>query len=310
MQPVKYGCRYVARVVEELLTAMVDSGDLVQRRGDGWTVTGSLNAHVPATVAAAVLQRVDHLEPPGVALLEAAAVLGRRFPVDIAARVAGLDRATALRQLRHAARAQLVTDGATAEEPGWHTFRHALTADAITHRLLPVERAALCLAAADAIESADAIECADGIEGADATGPRPRDAGRSTRRAGEPHGLIGGDSGDDLYRLAAELCVAGGQRARAAVLLTRAGRQAVLRGALLTAVELLDRGLELTSGVPDAPPEAVAGLLEELLGTLVLTGDVQRVPELGDRLDDVLTVWGAPPARRAAGFLARARAAA
>ncbi|MDQ1025122.1 DNA-binding CsgD family transcriptional regulator [Streptomyces umbrinus] len=297
-------------VVEELLTAMVDSGDLVQRRGDGWTVPGSLNAHVPATVAAAVLQRVDHLEPPGVALLEAAAVLGRRFPVDIAARVAGLDRATALRQLRHAARAQLVTDGATAEEPGWHTFRHALTADAITHRLLPVERAALCLAAADAIESADAIEGADATESADATGPEPRDAGRPARRAGEPHGLIGGDSGDDLYRLAAELCVAGGQRARAAVLLARAGRQAVLRGALLTAVELLDRGLELTSGVPAAPPEAVAGLLEELLGTLVLTGDVQRVPELGDRLDDVLTVWGAPPARRAAGFLARARAAA
>ncbi|MGA5448442.1 helix-turn-helix transcriptional regulator [Streptomyces umbrinus] len=303
-------------VVEELLTAMVDSGDLVQRKGDGWTVTGSLNAHVPATVAAAVLQRVDHLEPPGVAFLEAAAVLGRRFPVDIAARVAGLDRATALRQLRHAARAQLVTDGATAEEPGWHTFRHALTADAITHRLLPVERAALCLAAADAIESAgviesaDAIEGDDAIEGVDAARPEPRGAGRPARRAGEPYGLIGGDSGDDLYRLAAELCVAGGQRARAAVLLTRAGRQAVLRGALLTAVELLDRGLELTSGAADAPPEAVAGLLEELLGTLVLTGDVQRVPELGDRLDDVLTVWGAPPARRAAGFLTRARAAA
>ncbi|MGW3424561.1 helix-turn-helix transcriptional regulator [Streptomyces phaeochromogenes] len=276
-------------VVEELLTAMVDSGDLVRRRGDGWTVTGSLNADVPATVAAAVLQRVDHLDPPGVALLEAAAVLGRRFPVDIAARVAGLDRATALRQLRHAARAQLVADGATAEEPGWHTFRHALTADAITHRLLPVERAALSLAAADAIESADAT---------------------GSRRAGEPHGLIGGASGDDLYRLAAELCVAGGQRARAAVLLTRVGRQAVLRGALLTAAELLDRGLELTSDAADAPPEAVAGLLEELLGTLVLTGDVQRVPELGDRLDDVLTVWGAPPARRAAGFLTRARAAA
>jgi DNA-binding CsgD family transcriptional regulator len=298
-------------VVEELLTAMVDSGNLVQRQGDGWTVTGSLNADVPATVAAAVLQRVDHLEPPGVALLEAAAVLGRRFPVDIAARVAGLDRATALRQLRHAARAHLVTDGATAEEPGWHTFRHALTADAITHRLLPVERAALCLAAADAIESATPSSGVDATESVvDGAGPEPRDAGRPARRAGEPHALIGGDSGDDLYRLAAELCVAGGQRARAAVLLTRAGRQAVLRGALLTAVELLDRGLELTAGAADAPPEAVAGLLEELLGTLVLTGDVQRVPELGDRLDGVLTVWGAPPARRAAGFLARARAAA
>nr|WP_252980675.1 LuxR family transcriptional regulator [Streptomyces chartreusis] len=278
-------------VVEELLTAMVDGGSLVRRPDDGWTVTGSLDAGVPATVAAAVLQRVDHLEPPGVALLEAAAVLGRRFPVDIAARVAGIDRTTALRRLRQAAHAHLVTDGATAEEPGWHSFRHALTADAITHRLLPAERAALCLAAADAIESADA-------------------AAHRPRGAGEPEGLIGGGPGDDLYRLAAELCVAGGQRARAAVLLTRAGWQAVLRGALLTAVELLDRGLELTADAVDAPPEAVAGLLEELLGALVLTGDVRRVPELGDRLDRVLAVWGAPPARRAAGFLIRARAAA
>ncbi|GGX27023.1 hypothetical protein GCM10010321_47290 [Streptomyces chartreusis] len=278
-------------VVEELLTAMVDGGSLVRRPGDGWTVTGSLDAGVPATVAAAVLQRVDHLEPAGVALLEAAAVLGRRFPVDIAARVAGIDRTTALRQLRQAAHAHLVTDGTTAEEPGWHSFRHALTADAITHRLLPAERAALCLAAADAIESADA-------------------AAHRPRGAGEPEGLIGGGPGDDLYRLAAELCVTGGQRARAAVLLTRAGRQAVLRGALLTAVELLDRGLELTADAADAPPEAVAGLLEELLGALVLTGDVRRVPELGDRLDRVLAVWGAPPARRAAGFLIRARAAA
>lgn len=94
------------------------------------------------------------------------------------------------------------------------------------------------------------------------------------------------------------------------MLLTRAGRQAVARGALLTAVELLDRGLELTADTPDAPPEAVARLLEELLGALVLTGDVRRVPELGDRLDRVLTVWGAPAGRRAAGFLTRARAAA
>ncbi|MFE9643039.1 helix-turn-helix transcriptional regulator [Streptomyces sp. NPDC006365] len=294
-------------VVEELLRAMVDSGDLVQRQGAGWTVTGALNAGVPATVAAAVLQRVDHLEPPGVALLEAAAVLGRRFPVDIAARVAGLDRTTALRQLRHAARAHLVADGTThgptVEEPGWHVFRHALTADAIAHRLLPAERAALCLAAADAIESAHASHA---TESADAAEQGTGGAGRP----GETHGLIGGDSGDDLYRLAAELCVAGGQRPRAAVLLTRAGRQAVQRGALLTAVELLDRGLELTADATDAPPESVARLLEELLRTLVLTGDVQRVPELGDRLDRILTAWGAPPARRAAGFLTQAGAAA
>ncbi|SPF00895.1 helix-turn-helix transcriptional regulator [Streptomyces sp. MA5143a] len=318
-------------VVEELLRAMVDGGSLVRDGASGWTVTGSLDAGVPATVAAAVLQRVDRLPAPGVALLEAAAVLGRRFPVDIAARVAGLDRGAALTHLRHAAHADLVSGGSPVGEPGWHAFRHALTADAIAHRLLPTERAALCLAAADAIESVRGAagrppDTAERPEGEDTrhAGTRHESARHArtrhedarptgTRHEGvphEPHELIGGEAGDDLDRLAAELCVAGGRRARAAVLLTRAGRQAVARGALLTAVELLDRGLELTAGAPDTPPDAVAGLLEELLRTLVLTGDVRRVPELGDRLDDVLSASGAPNTRRVAGFVTRARAAA
>lgn len=331
-------------VVEELLRAMVDGGGLVRGEDSRWTVTGPLEAGVPATVAAAVLQRVDQLPPPGIALLEAAAVLGRRFPVDIAARAANLDHATALTQLRHAAHAHLVSGAATPSDPGWHTFRHALTADAITGRLLPPERAALCLAAADAIESAREAKGAGGertgrdgtdregtgrdrtgLQGpphagahVDLNGPTRPSAPSTANTAGpdtpapphDPHQPPGGDADDDLYRLAAELCVAGGRPARAAVLLTRAGRQAVARGALLTAVELLDRGLELTADTPDAPPEAVARLLEELLGTLVLTGDVTRVPELGDRLDRVLTVSGAPAGRRAAGFLTRARAAA
>lgn len=95
-------------MVEELLRAMVDGGGLVREENSRWTVAGSLDAGAPATVAAAVPQRVDQLPPPGVALLEAAAVLGRRLPVDIAARAAGLDHATALTQLRHAARARRV----------------------------------------------------------------------------------------------------------------------------------------------------------------------------------------------------------
>ncbi|WP_236067706.1 helix-turn-helix transcriptional regulator [Streptomyces brasiliscabiei] len=298
-------------VVEELLRAMVDGGGLVRDGATRWTVTGSLDAGVPATVAAAVLQRVDQLPAPGIALLEAAAVLGRRFPVDIAARAAGLDHTTALAQLRHAARAHLVSDATVPSDPGWHSFRHALTADAITHRLLPAERASLCLAAADAIERTTHPEppaatdpdtpVAHGARALGPTGPAVTGGTLATDAT---------DAADDLYRLAAELCVTGGRPARAAVLLTRAGRQAVARGALLTAVELLDRGLELTAGAPDAPPEAVARLLEELLGTLVLTGDVRRVPELGERLDRVLTVSGASAGRRAAGFLTRARAAA
>lgn len=257
-------------VVEELLGAMVESGDL-SRDARGWAVTGAVRARVPATLTEAVLQRVDRLGPDAVALLEAAAVLGRRFSLRAAAEVAGLTVPAALTQLRRAGRSQLI--GADAgDDPDWHAFRHALTADAIVARLLPGERAALSRLAAAAVEAAD-------------------------------------------HQLAAELWSAGDEPARAAALYTAAGRDALARGALASAVELLERGLARLYPDVDGPashPNAgvVAELLGELVRALVLTGDTKRVFALGARLDTVLAAVGAPASQRIAVHVARARAAA
>ncbi|MFS8102222.1 AAA family ATPase [Lentzea alba] len=105
-------------------------------------LNGDLQAGVPPTVAAATLQRVDALEPECVALLEAAAVFGPAFPLDVVAAVAGAQDATKL--LLDAEKAQLVHG---------HRFRHALTADAITGRMTPTARAELARKAAQTAES-------------------------------------------------------------------------------------------------------------------------------------------------------------
>jgi DNA-binding CsgD family transcriptional regulator/tetratricopeptide (TPR) repeat protein len=271
-------------VIEELLGALVEGGDLVST-GDAWTVRGTVRARVPATVAAAVLRQVDRLDPDGVALLEAAAILGRRFPLRIAAEVAGLTVPLALRHLRQASQWQLVgpdTDadagpagpaapGAVAlvpatpaNDPDRYAFRHALTAAAILSRLLPGERVALSRAAAGAVGDTDPV-------------------------------------------LAAELWSAAAEPEQAAVRYTAAGRDAAARGALATAVDLLERGLAgLDAGTAD--PAILTDLLDELLRALVLTGDTGRVFALGSRLESALNAAGAPVSRRVAVHVARARA--
>ncbi|NKE64114.1 AAA family ATPase, partial [Lentzea sp. PSKA42] len=105
-------------------------------------LNGDLQAGVPPTVAAATVQRVDALDPECVALLEAAAIFGRTFPLDVVAAVAGVDDATNL--LQDAERAQLVNG---------HQFRHALTADAIRGRMTATARATLARTAARTTES-------------------------------------------------------------------------------------------------------------------------------------------------------------
>ncbi len=256
-------------VVEELLGAMVRSGSLTAD-GHRWGWDATITTAVPDSVTAAVRQRVERLGPASVAVLEAAAVLGPRFPIGIAAEMAGVAALDALRVLRPAFEAELVIADESGD-PGWYAFRHTLVVEAILGRLLPGERVALSRTAAEAVETGSA------------------------------------DLREDWCQLAAELWTAGGERERAAAQFARAGRETAARGALISAVGLLDRGLALSEG-RDAPPDVVADLLETLVTVLGLRGDADRVIALGDRLDAALIAAGAPVARRVAAKVARARA--
>jgi tetratricopeptide (TPR) repeat protein len=102
---------------------------------------------LPASVQSLLAARIDRLSPADRALLEAAAVIGRRFDADLVARVTGvsdLDASLAAMQgldlVHH--------EGKT----GDYSFKHALVRDAVYNSLLNARRAALHLAIADEIE--------------------------------------------------------------------------------------------------------------------------------------------------------------
>jgi DNA-binding CsgD family transcriptional regulator/tetratricopeptide (TPR) repeat protein len=258
-------------VIEELLSAMVEGGRLVSRGGE-WTVDRTVVTEVPATVTAAILQRTTRLDGRCVALLEAAAVLGRRFPAPVAAAVAGVAADEVFALLRTAVSSEFIVPDPSGS-PDWYAFRHALTGEAILHRLLPGERARLSRRAAEAVA------------------------------AGAEH------VGDDWPQLAAGLWLAGNEPRRAADFFSRAGRRATHRGALATAVELFERGLRPLEGATAAPAEEVVDLLDGLVRALTLTGDSDRALQCSDRLVAVLSALDATAERRAEAHLLRARAA-
>ncbi|MDT7785679.1 MAG: hypothetical protein QOF58_4098 [Pseudonocardiales bacterium] len=224
-------------------------------------LNGDLQAGVPPTVAAATLARVNALEPGCVALLEAAAIFGSTFPLDVVEAMTGLDNATEL--LHQAERAQLVNG---------HTFRHALTADAIRGRMTPTARATLARTAAQTTESL-----------------RPNE-----------------------LELIAELWATGGDNRKAIGRLTKAGRHAAALGRFGTAVELLERGQALQGTDPDLAADLLDALAAVLpLAAVVVPADNgARAFALGERLQQALTASRANPERRAVVRLAQARVAA
>jgi DNA-binding CsgD family transcriptional regulator len=257
-------------VVEELLSAMVEGGAL-HRRPDGWSLTTDRRTPVPTTVTASVRQRVERIGPDAVTLLRAAAVLGRRFALPIAAATAALSTEDAWRSVRDAERTGLV--GPDADGGADHfAFQHALTAEAILDGLPAGERVRLSRRAAAVVEAEDATET---LLAADlwAAGDRPERA------------VV-------LYHLSGRLATDRGALATAAAVLDRA----------LTLVDA-DTRSRMGAGT-------TADVLEELVRVLLLTGDATRAYALAERLGTALVTAGAPVERRIAARLARARAAA
>ena len=192
-------------LVEELLAGTASTGALVYD-GHSWTLSQSVDPVVPLTFADSVRRRLAPLGAEARAVLQAAAVLGRRFDWSLLPFITGLSDETVLRALHAAVDGQIVV--AEAGEQAFR-FRHALTRDAVLAELLPPQRAALSSRALEAIE---------------ATHP----------------GLSG-----SWCELAGRLAEAAGNRGRAAALLLQVARDALERGALDSTEVALDRALVL-----------------------------------------------------------------
>jgi ATP/maltotriose-dependent transcriptional regulator MalT len=270
-------------VAEELLNGMIGNGVLVPG-AHGWRVVGEIRTEVPSTVARSIARRADMLGPQGRALLSAAAVLGRSFPLPVVQEITGLDDRTLLSHLQAALAAQLVT--LDDQAPNWYAFRHPLTAEALLAQLTHPERADLARRAADAV-------------------------------AAVHPGLPG-----EWLQLAAALRLDAGDPAAAGRLLGEAGRRALAAGAATSAVTLLDRARALLTAEADA--EVRADVVESLLYALAEAGEFDRALEYvnsvdglgGSRLDGrrraalhTRLAWAATIAGRWSDGLAEVRAA-
>ncbi|GIH06148.1 hypothetical protein Rhe02_42150 [Rhizocola hellebori] len=227
--------------IEELIAGLVADGVLIHE-GNRWTMHGPATGPMPDSLAATLAGRVERLDPQTVAVLRIAALLGRRFPVRNAAAAAGVSEQTLLRCLRTAFEAQLIVPQ---DNVLWYGFRHALTAEALRTRMLPIERAALAHRAAESLE-AEADSGFDGWE-----------------------------------RIAGELWVTAGEPSRAAQRLGQAGRRAVASGALSTGISLLERALAMTTTRDEVALPLGAALLDAYAGA----GRIEDAYALSARFD-------------------------
>jgi DNA-binding CsgD family transcriptional regulator len=278
--------------IEELVAGMVDEQALIAEP-DGWRVREPWQPGLPPDLAAGIAARADHLGRPARALLQAAAIIGHRFPSEVASVAAALPAGDVANCLRQATDAQLIIP---TERPGEFAFRHALTAEALRSVLLPAESTELSRRAALAVERRE-----PGPRAGEEDGPGVAVRAGGAERVAARHVRPSDEQGD--AELAARLWLQAGETRRAARLLGELAERARLQGAASTAVTQAERALSLLAAEPDGDP-AVVDLRAILLDALVDAGEMERAAEEGARLD-----LHAGIGRRAAVHLRLAKAA-
>jgi ATP/maltotriose-dependent transcriptional regulator MalT len=111
---------------------------------------------LPWNLSEAVLRRLDDLSPEQRRVVDAAAILGRRISFDLLAAVTGSGEDELIAILRHLVAENVMVE----EEPDVFAFRHALTREAITGRLLGRERRRLHEKALAALQEAGGTDWA------------------------------------------------------------------------------------------------------------------------------------------------------
>jgi DNA-binding NarL/FixJ family response regulator len=147
---------------------------------------------LPATVHAAILERMHPLSTADRAILTQAAVIGRRFDAELLAHTLETDMASVLPALQRARHLQIVEETG---EPMSFRFRHALTREAIYDELLSAQRRPLHRRIAAALEAQTAWSATP-----DAVAYHWWAAG--DRAKALEHGLRGGDAAQALHAYA------------------------------------------------------------------------------------------------------------
>jgi tetratricopeptide (TPR) repeat protein len=233
-------------LAEELLDGMLRD-DLLVRDGQEWRVAGPLQTKVPATLTRAVARRLDLIGQDGRGLLSVAAVLGRRFPLDVLQNATGMGDRELLNHLHAEPISQMVEPDE--EAPDCYAFQHPLLRDVLLTLLTPAERGRITASAISAVE---------------AVFP----------------GLPG-----EWCQISATLHRQAGEPAKAGRLFAEAGRRALSQGAANSAVTLLDEALKLLAEGADAHGRAEA--FAALLYALAEAGLVERAVAAAGELEQM-----------------------
>ena len=218
--------------VEELLTALMSSGDLVFTDGVWRLVSHPYNSTIdlpmPRTIQDAVQQRTSRLSQQALNVVTLAAVAGRRFDFVLLQAVLQCGEDELLAWIKELVAAQLVVE-VSAEQ---FAFRHAITQQVIYTGLLTRERRALHQALARAIEQLSAAA--------------------ASRSASSAQALLEAHLEDLAYHYyEAE------RWEEALAYAKRAGEKAQRLYAPLSAIDHFTRALDALTHVPGAPSAAI-----------------------------------------------------
>lgn len=128
--------------IEELVTMLAEVGVLVGERGAYALGPNRTLTQLPSSLQALLESRIDLLEPREKRVLQAAAVIGKTFSVDLLRRVTGLTAEELADSLRELRAADFVTFCEPPEE-GHYTFRHPLMQEEAYYSQVSEQRAAV-----------------------------------------------------------------------------------------------------------------------------------------------------------------------
>ena len=115
-------------VVEEMLRDALDRGDIFHT-AQGWDRKAVNEIRIPRTVKDTILHRLERLSRDEIAVLSAAAVIGRSFDLATLAEVTGVDQTAVLSAIETGVTYQLLEEDRS--NYGRYQFRHALTREAV-----------------------------------------------------------------------------------------------------------------------------------------------------------------------------------
>jgi adenylate cyclase len=140
--------------IEEVVRELAEDGSLVGQRGAYQLARPIYAVRIPATVQAVLAARIDRLSERDKALLQTAAVIGRRFSRRVVCRVSKVPDHELDAALRMLLEAELIHEAAVYPEDEY-TFKHALTEEVAYGSQLARRRARTHTAVAWALAELD-----------------------------------------------------------------------------------------------------------------------------------------------------------